>query len=830
MNSCRKTLVALVATFLLVPASLATSQAPVSPSPAIESRVDSMLGKMSLDDKLLLIGGVDSFYTNAIPSIGLKRLKMTDGPVGTRTFGPSTAYTASVALAASWDPALAQRVGESLGEDARARGVNFLLAPGVNMYRSPLNGRNMEYLGEDPYLAGRIAIGYIDGVQSKGVSATIKHFAVNNSEYDRHKINAIVDERTLRELYLRAFEMAIKTAHPGAVMDSYNLLNGEHATQNSHLNNDILKNEWGFKNVLMSDWNATYDGVAAANGGLDLEMPFAKMMTAEILKAAIKDGRVKESTIDDKVRRILQTAIQFGWLDRDQEDASIPLYSMKGDQVALDEARESITLLKNQNNLLPLDAKKMKTIAIIGPNAPAAVTGGGGSSNTTPFKADSIVAGFASYLGERVKVMYAYGLASMDELYNATDVREMKVTRKTGNGPEKVVTGERERHIKYWSRNAGSNNPGGQAKVSTVYHTTGVYTSSGAGEYVVSGVTNGADTYVVRVDGKEVLRHNPTSGRSDINEATIKLSAHQSVKLDVVYETRSDKRHMAIAIYDRSEALSPASQKIIRNADAVLVAVGFNPDLEGEGFDRTYTMPFHQNELIAQVTSLNPKTIVALTAGGSVETEPWIAGVPALLHTYYPGQEGARALAEVVFGERSPEGHLPFSWERNLAQNPASAHYEEENGTKDSHYGEGLFLGYRYYTSMKQEPLFPFGFGLSYTSFGISNLKAKRVSGDDVEVSFDVQNKGTREGATVAQIYVGDPSAKVKRPVMELKQFSKVLLKGGAKQHVVLHLDRRAFEYYDVAGKTWKLDPGQFTIMVGESSATIAASQTLQMM
>lgn len=830
MNSCRKTFAAIVAAFLIVPVSFMSAQAPAPPSPAIESRVDGMLAKMSLDDKLLLIGGVDSFYTNAIPSIGLKRLKMTDGPVGTRTFGPSTAYAASVALAASWDSELAYRVGESLGEDARARGVNFLLAPGVNMYRSPLNGRNMEYLGEDPYLAGRIATGYIEGVQSKGVAATIKHFAANNSEYDRHKINAIIDERTLRELYLRAFEMAIKTAHPGAVMDSYNLINGEHATQNSHLNNDILKGEWGFQNVLMSDWNATYDGVAAANGGLDLEMPFAKMMTADTLKAAIKDGRVKESTIDDKARRILRTAIQFGWLDRDQNDTSIPLNNPKGDQVALDEARESITLLKNQNNLLPLDAKKVKTIAIIGPNAPQAVTGGGGSSNTTPFKADSIVAGFTSYLGDRVKVMYAYGLPTMDELYDATDIRDMRVVRKDASGHEKVVTGERERHIKYWSKNAGNNGAGPQAKTATVWHTTGIYTSSTAGDYVVSGVTNGADTYVLRLDGKEVLRHDAARSRSDVSEATIKLGAHQSVKVDVVYETRSEKRHMAIAIYNRAEALSPSSQKIIRDADAVLVAVGFNPDLEGEGFDRTYTMPFHQNELIAQVASLNPKTIVALTAGGSVETEPWIAGVPALLHTYYPGQEGARALAEIVFGERSPEGHLPFSWERNLNQNPASAHYEEENGTKDSHYAEGLFLGYRYYTSMKQEPLFPFGFGLSYTNFSFSNLKVKRISENDVEVSLDVQNKGSREGATVAQIYVGDPSAKIKRPVMELKQFSKVRLKAGAKQHVMLHLDRRAFEYYDVTGKAWKLDPGQFIIMVGESSAKIDASQTIDMM
>ena len=259
----------LTAAALLCSVVLLPAQSPVPVSPAIRARVDALISKMSVDDKLKLIGGVDGFYTQAIPSIALKRLKMSDGPVGVRTFGPAPAYTAGVALAATWHPALAERVGASLGDDARARGVNFLLAPGVNIYRSPLNGRNMEYFGEDPFLASRIAVGYIEGVQSKGVSATVKHFAGNNSEYDRHRINSIIDERTLRELYLPAFEAAVTEAHVGAVMDSYNLVNGEHSTQNAHLNIDILRHDWGFQGVLMSDWTATYDGIAAANGGLD---------------------------------------------------------------------------------------------------------------------------------------------------------------------------------------------------------------------------------------------------------------------------------------------------------------------------------------------------------------------------------------------------------------------------------------------------------------------------------------------------------------------------------------------------------------------------------
>lgn len=788
-----------------------------------------MIAKMSLDDKLLLIGGVDSFYTNAIPSIGLKRLKMSDASVGTRTFGPSTAYAASVMLAATWDTEMARRVGASVGEDARARGIHFLLGPGVNMYRSPLNGRNMEYMGEDPYLTGRMATDYIEGMQTKGVAATIKHYAANNSEYDRHKINAVIDERTLREIYLRAFEMAITTAHPGAVMDSYNLINGEHATQNNHLNNEILKGEWGFKNVLMSDWNATYDAVGAANGGLDLEMPFAKLMTPEALKAAIKDGRVKESMIDDKVRRILRTAIQFGWLDRDQYDLSISQYSMEGDRVALEEAREGITLLKNQSNVLPLDAKKIKTIAVVGPNSAVAVTGGGGSSSVTPFKADSVVAGFASYLGERVKVMYAAGFPTFMEQMDMTDLRNLSMEKRVGEAPFKDATGDRARHIANWSRVAQNNNPGAQGKAVTTYHWKADYVPASDGDYVVVGNTNDVDSYVVRVNGTEVVNKKVGTGRQVTTTGTVALKANVAAKVDVTYKTRSDRQHFGLAIYNSAEELPEMSRKIIRSADAVVVAAGFQPELEGEGFDRTYEMPGRQNDLIKAVAALNAKTIVTVTAGGSVETAPWIGAVPALLHVYYPGQEGARALAEIVFGERSPEGHLPFSWEKTLEQNPASAHYEEEGGTKDSHYAEGVMLGYRYYTTMKQEPLFPFGYGLSYTTFAFSNLKARKVSGDDVEVSFDVANKGGRDGAVVAQVYVSDHTAKVKRPAMELKQFSKVRLKAGAKQHVVLHLDRRAFEYYDVASKGWKLDAGQFGINVGESSGGIATSTTLAM-
>jgi beta-glucosidase len=813
---------------LLSGSAVLHAQSPVPVSPAIEQRVDGLIAKMSMDDKLKLIGGVDSFYTQAIPSIGLKRLKMSDGPVGVRTFGPAPAYTSGVALAASWDPDLAKRVGVSLGEDARARGVNFLLAPGVNIYRSPLNGRNMEYFGEDPYLAGRIAVGYINGVQSEGVSATVKHFAANNSEYDRHRINSVIDERTLHELYLPVFEAAVREAHVGAVMDSYNLVNGEHSTQNHHLNVDILRNEWGFQGVLMSDWTATYDGIAAANGGLDLEMPFAKLMTPETLKAGLASGKLTTSVIDEKCRHILRTSLQFGWLDRDQTLSSIPLNNPAADKVALDESLESITLLKNEGGLLPLDPKRVKTLAVIGPESAVAVVGGGGSSQTTPFKADSFVAALMRVAGERIKVMYAPGLPSLATIFSRTSYRNLTVDVAGKGDPPRTENADRA--LSRINTYTGTGGGGSRGTGLTTYHYKGEYLPTVQGEHVLIASAPEQDTYRILLDGKEVLAQQKDTNRSATRNVSVTLTENKPVSIEVIYDTSGSTPHLGVGFVPSADMLPPDSQKIVQQADAVLVTVGFDASTESEGFDRSYEMPWPQNELIQRIASLNPKTIVSVTAGGAVETAPWIAKVPAMLHNWYPGQEGSTALAQILLGDHSPEGHLPFSWERSLDQNPASAHYVEELGDgRTVHYSEGMFLGYRFYTSMNERPLFPFGFGLSYTNFAFSNLSVKKNPDYEVEVAFDVQNTGLRAGADVAQIYVGDPSAQVKRPLMELKQFSKVRLNPGEKRHIVLTLNKRAFSYYDVGAKDWRVDPGKFQVYVGDSSDSVALKQDLQL-
>src|SRR5882672_2225928 len=402
---------------------LAQSPAPSSlrSSSTIEQRVESVLAQLTLEEKIDLLGGVDSFFIRDIPRLNWPRLKMADGPIGVRNFGPATAFAGGVTLTATWNPALAELVGTELGRDSRAKGVHFLLAPGVNINRAPMNGRNFEYFGEDPFLASRIAVGYIKGVQSQGVSATVKHFLGNNSEFDRHNTDSIIDERTMREIYLPVFEAAVKEAHVGSVMSSYNLTNGLHMSQNKYLLTEVLKNEWGFDGLIMSDWSGTYDGIEAANAGQDLEMPSGLHMNQQILKPAIEQGKVSVATIDDKVRRILSTAIRFGWLDRDQTGLSIPRYNPQGRQVALNTAREGITLLKNDHGLLPLNKSKIKSILIIGPDAFPAVPVGGGSAEVQPFAATSYLEGLSNYPGAPFQVYYDRGVLPYSDLAGATN-------------------------------------------------------------------------------------------------------------------------------------------------------------------------------------------------------------------------------------------------------------------------------------------------------------------------------------------------------------------------------------------------------------------------
>jgi beta-glucosidase len=803
-----------------------------NPKSEIDRRVEDLLSQMTLEEKIDLIGGVDSFFIRGVPRLGVRRLKMADGPIGVRNYGPATTMAGGIALAATWNPALAERVGTEIGRDARAKGVHFLLAPGVNIYRAPMNGRNFEYFGEDPFLASRIAVGYIKGVQGQGVSATVKHFMGNNSEFDRHNTNSVIDERTMREIYLPVFEAAVKEARVGAIMDSYNLTNGLHMTQNSYLNTDIVRKEWGFEGLIMSDWTSTYDAVAAANGGLDLEMPFAKFMNRENLLPAIKEGKVSVATIDEKVRRVLQTAIRFGWLDRDQTDLSIPRYNPQGRAVALQAARESMVLLKNEGNLLPLDKAKTKSIAVIGPDAYPAVPVGGGSARVQPFAAVSFLEGISNHSGAGTPT-YHRGLPTLAEMAQGTNLSTAATNGKDGvvaeyfSNPEmqgSPTTIRTEARIDFGGPGVA---PGPGIPDESSARWTGYYTAPHAGPFDIFLQAPGENVrYRLFVDDKIVLNSWEHS-TAVVNYATTSLEAgpHKIVLESFRHKGRAAPR-LRLGIAPRNSIVDVDAKRLAAKADAVVLAVGFDPETETEGSDRTFRLPPGQEQLIQEIAAANRNTVVVITSGGSVDMSPWIDHVAGILQVWYPGQEGGTALAEILFGDVNPSGRLPATFERSWSDNPVRDSYYPEAGANRIAYREGVFVGYRGYENSGTKPMFSFGYGLSYTNFSFRNLAittgfAKPGSPESwwAQVSFDLTNTGKRAGAEVAQVYVGPIRPKVTRPAKELKGFTKVDLRPGETRRVTVTLDRRALSYYDVNAKAWRADPGDYDVFVGSSFA-----------
>src|SRR5713226_1653431 len=570
----------------------------------VEKRVDSILSKMTLAEKIEIIGGIKDFYTRPIPRLGIPSLRMSDGPLGVHDYGLTTAYPAGIALAASWDTDLAERFGTAMGKDARARGVHFILAPGMNIYRAPMNGRNFEYFGEDPFLASRIAVPVIKGIQSQRVIATAKHFAGNNSEFARTTLSSDIDERTLREIYLPAFEASVRAAKVGAVMDAYNLVNGVYMTQNNHLNNEILKQEWGFDGILMSDWGATHDGVAAANGGLDLEMPSPTFMNNDILLPALKEGKISQATLDDKVRRILRKAIEFGFFDQPQTDTDIPSYSQEGRQVALEEARGGMVLLKNSGNLLPLDESKLKTVAVIGPDAFPAVPGGGGSAETKPFNSVSYLEGISNRLGTKAKVLYAVDTPPLDEVFENSEfvtapggesgLKGEYFSNQELKGAPALVRTDQHVHFDWGEGSFAPDQPVDHFSI----RWTGYFVPKTTGDYkFFTSADDGVRLYIgdqLAID--DWLPHSQT-----MDTYARHLDAGQAYKIRLEYFEDVGSAIVGFGVTRAEAYVGRETRALAAKADAVVICVGFDPKTEGEGSDRTFQLPCGQDELIRQM-------------------------------------------------------------------------------------------------------------------------------------------------------------------------------------------------------------------------------------
>ncbi len=829
----------------------AAAQSPHPLTPAEHAKVEALIQSMTLQQKLDYIGGT-GFAIRAVPSLDLPAFEMSDGPYGTRSNAgfPSTTYSAGIGLAASWDRKLAAEVGSGIGRDARARGVHFMLGPGVNIYRSPRNGRNFEYFGEDPFLAANILVGYITGMQQQDVSATVKHFLANNSEFLRHDSDSIIDERTLREIYLPTFEAAVTKAHVGAIMDSYNLINGAHATQNGYFNTEIVRKEWGFHGVMMSDWDATYDAVGAANGGLDLEMPTGKFMNQANLTPAIQSGAVTQAAIDEKIRHILETAASFGWLDPNhtQMDSSISVVDPRNADIALQSARESAVLLKNDGNLLPLDKSRIKSILVVGPDAYPGYPVGGGSAGVVPFHVVSDVEGLTTALGTSATVYYERGVPTLSELARNTNFTQAADGSGNGVKVETFANGDLSgapvststlQHINLAGISWGSFGDDVEAMMNLFKEPgknvsrrmTGYYNAPADGNYIVALEGSGEGTGNRLYLDSKLLFDDWALVRADQPTLTVPLTAGPHKVVIEEYQRGPLGGHLRVAIVDAAKVVNPRALAIAGKVDAVVVAAGFAPESESEGGDRTFSLPYGQDQLINAMAAANPRTIVAVTSGGDVDSAAWIGHVPALLETWYSGQAGGTALAEILLGQVNPSGHLPVTFERRAEDNPTFANYYPEGDSRKVVYKEGIFVGYRGYEQNHTQPLFPFGFGLSYTTFAFSNLKVvPEFNSADPHVTafFDVTNTGSRAGADVAQLYVGEDHPSVPRPLHELKGFERVELAPGETKHVQIELNPRAFSFYDVASKSWKIDPGRYTISVGDNVEHLPLSGSVE--
>jgi len=801
-----------------------------------EAEVAGRLSQLSLEQKIRLMTGADIWALHPIPEIGLRRLVTSDGPAGVRgetwdERSPSANVPSPTALAASWDPVRVERMGRLLASEARRKGVDALLAPTVNLHRTPFGGRHFECFSEDPELTAMIGIAYVQGLQAEGVAATVKHFVANDSETDRFSVNALVDERVLRELYLTPFERIV-AAGVWAVMAAYNKVNGTTMTENP-LQRDLLKREWAFDGVIMSDWYATRSVAAAGEDLLDLAMPGPESPWTEGLLEAVRSGQISESAVDGHVLRILRLAARVGALDG-LEPATPPARRWSEEELSSELRAASaagMVLIKNDGTL-PLGGNSVKQVAVIGPNAATARTLGGGSATVFPSYVISPLDGLRDALGEGIEVVNALGVRSSERIEIASK-ELLRLPDGSGPGVEVIFFDAEDRELGREQRQAASMMWWGRVQegltagqIDHLQLTTrlrvpesGRYSvgASGLGEFrlVIDGevvvdeaieLPPGADVVegimkppqqraIVEMDaGREVpveLIYRPTGGAAVLGGADVTMLTVQLNVAPVLDEQEE---------FDRAIALAGDS-------DVVVVVVGTNEEVESEGFDRTsLELPGRQDELVSAVAAVNPRTVVVVNAGAPVLL-PWANEVAAVLVSWFPGQEAGQALGDVLSGAAEPGGRLPVTWPNTEEGLPS---VQPMNG--ELPYDEGLLIGYRWYLATGRTPLFPFGHGLGYTTWAYEGMA---VDGDTVTVS--VRNTGNRPGREVIQLYASRPDSAVERAPRWLVGSAVVDAAAGEVANAAITLADHNFRHWDSSAHTWTIEPGTYQLQAGHS-------------
>lgn len=814
-------------TLIMVPVAT-----PAQEEAAMERKAEDLLRRMTLEEKISLLSGT-GFETRAIPRLGIPPLNMTDGPVGVR-FHKSTAFPASIALAASWDPALASRYAQAIAVEAKAEGRRMLLGPCVNINRVPHAGRNFESFGEDPFLTSRLAVDYVRGVQSERVVACTKHYAANNQEWQRDSISVEVDERTLREIYFPAFKAAVQEGGSRAVMSAYNKINRTWCSENSFLLNDVLKKEWGFRGIVVSDWGAVHSTIPTANAGLDVEMPDGKYLGGGLLLDAVKRGDVKESVVDDKVIRILRVIGWTGLFDDPQTPDPSAINSAAHKNLAREIAAAGTVLLKNSGQLLPVNLAEIHSIAVIGPNAATARPGGGGSSQVVPFSSVSPLEGITARGGKTLRVRYAQGCVVPGDIQPV----EASVLRPPG-GPTGIqgLRGEYFANQNFEGKPAlvrvdpqlnfdwGDSFPAPELpKDHFSVRWTGTIVPPETAEYELS--IRSDDGSRLYLNGALLIGNwGDHAGETRTQRVTMEKGKPYDLRID--YYENGGGAIMQFGWQTSVDRWLTDAVDAAKQSDLALVIVGTSGNIESEGFDRTsLDLPLGQNALIEAVLNANPRTVVVLTTGAPV-LMPWVDAVPAIVQAWFGGEQAGPALADILFGDVNPAGKLPVTFLKAWKDSPAFATYPGDGKT---FYSEGIFVGYRHFDKNNIIPLFPFGHGLSYTTFSYAHLAVTpRVTDGKraCDVSMELTNTGTRRGAEVVQFYVTEDRPSVPRPPKELKGFRKIDLAPGEKGTVTLSLDESAFSFFDPAARRWTMNPGTFTIHAGSSSRDLRATGTV---
>jgi len=805
------------------------------PLAPIEKRVEDLLSQMTLEEKLNYIGGT-GVATKINTRLGIPELRMTDGPAGVQlNKGKSMAFPAPIAMAATWNPELVKQVGAGIARETKGHARHVILGPCVNIARMPMGGRNFESYGEDPFLASRIAVSFINGVQHEGVAATVKHFAVNNEEIDRMYVNAIVSRRALNEIYFPAFKAAVQQAKSLCVMSAYNKVNGRFASENDYLLREILRNEWGYKGLIMSDWWAVHSSLPTALSNLDLEMPNGDFMNSKTLTPFIENGMLPIETINEKVRNILTLIFKLGLFDKPvlQEDTTL-INSPINRKIAYETSLASIILLKNDKNYLPLKTERIKTIAVIGANAAEPRTGGGGSSEVNDISPVTILQGLKNKLPQNVQVKYAKGISFDDNLNIKPIEEEFFFTDKSGkynglnaeyfNNIDLSGTPAIERIDKTINFNWEKNNPAPEvAKDHYSVRWTGYIKVKKTDNYTISTISD---------DGMRLWLDDNLLQDAWYPHGAMKKSSTIKLEKGNYYKIRFElfeKAGGAVAILGwntEKDSLMKIAVDAARNTDCAVICVGTTSQLETEGRDRfDLNLPNDQNTLIEKVAAVNKNVIVVLTAGSPVLMDKWIGKVKGVVEAWFPGTEGGNAVADILLGNANPSGKLPVSFPHRWED---CSSYPTYNKLKErTYYSDDIYVGYRHFDKFKIEPLFPFGFGLSYTTFEYSNLNvAKKENG--YEVTFKVRNTGKLKGEEAAQVYVSSSGMSVDKPEKELKGFSKVTLQPGEEKQITINLDKDAFSYFSEQFGVWKVDPGYYVIRAGSSSRNLPLSAQIE--